>query len=118
MLTWWWPVRGVQPNTPCLVGESASAMCLGGKATDADGDVVQALFAAVGKMHRVCPPTLPPFYRLNNRTHAEVRPGNVRGAWCLPRKLADVGPRRGQLEKLLIEYSVDNDRRKSKRNAF
>lgn len=43
----------VMPNTPCLVGESASAMCLGGKATDADGDDVQALFAAVGKMFRV-----------------------------------------------------------------
>eukprot|EP00208_Stichococcus_sp_RCC1054_P003175 CAMPEP_0206134660 /NCGR_PEP_ID=MMETSP1473-20131121/137_1 /ASSEMBLY_ACC=CAM_ASM_001109 /TAXON_ID=1461547 /ORGANISM="Stichococcus sp, Strain RCC1054" /LENGTH=276 /DNA_ID=CAMNT_0053526279 /DNA_START=151 /DNA_END=981 /DNA_ORIENTATION=+ len=43
----------VMPNTPCLVGESASAMCLGGQATDADGDAVQALFTAVGKMFRV-----------------------------------------------------------------
>ena len=51
----------MQPNTPCLVGESASAMCLGGKATDADGDVVQALFAAVGKMFRVLSPITPSF---------------------------------------------------------
>lgn len=28
-------------------------MCLGGQATDADGDAVQALFTAVGKMFRV-----------------------------------------------------------------
>ena len=38
----------VMPNTPCLVGASASAMCLGGAATEEDGEVVRALFAAVG----------------------------------------------------------------------
>lgn len=43
----------VMPNTPCLVGESASAMCLGGKANEQDGEAVQTLFAAVGKIFTV-----------------------------------------------------------------
>ncbi|REJ67475.1 MAG: pyrroline-5-carboxylate reductase [Planctomycetota bacterium] len=38
----------VMPNTPCLVGESASAFCLGGGATAADGKLVQDLLSAVG----------------------------------------------------------------------
>ncbi|KAK9841115.1 hypothetical protein WJX74_000217 [Apatococcus lobatus] len=43
----------VMPNTPCLVGETASAMCLGGKANDADGDIVKTLFNAVGTIFKV-----------------------------------------------------------------
>ena len=43
----------VMPNTPCLVGETASAMCLGGKATEEDAKPVQALFSAVGKIYAV-----------------------------------------------------------------
>lgn len=43
----------VMPNTPCLVGETASAMCLGGKADDADAEVVKKLFDAVGTIYRV-----------------------------------------------------------------
>lgn len=46
----------VMPNTPCLVGESASAMCLGGKANQKDSDDVHALFAAVGKIFKVAHP--------------------------------------------------------------
>lgn len=38
----------VMPNTPCLVGSSASAFCLGGAASEADGALVQQLLAAVG----------------------------------------------------------------------
>ncbi len=38
----------VMPNTPCLVGHGASAYCLGSKATEADGQLVQQLLAAVG----------------------------------------------------------------------
>lgn len=38
----------VMPNTPCLVGSSASAYCLGGAATADDGRVVERLFGAVG----------------------------------------------------------------------
>lgn len=38
----------VMPNTPCLVGEVASAMCLGGRATEEDSKVVKTLFSAVG----------------------------------------------------------------------
>ena len=43
----------VMPNTPCLVGASASAMCLGGAATEEDGEAVRTLFAAVGTIVKV-----------------------------------------------------------------
>ena len=43
----------VMPNTPCLVGETAAAMCLGGAADEGDAELVRALFAAVGVVHRV-----------------------------------------------------------------
>ncbi len=42
----------VMPNTPCLVGETAAAMCLGGKADDSDAELVGKLFDAVGKIYR------------------------------------------------------------------
>ena len=38
----------VMPNTPCLVGQSASAYCLGPRATAADGQLVAQLLSAVG----------------------------------------------------------------------
>lgn len=38
----------VMPNTPCLVGASASAYCLGGNATSEDGQIVERLLTAVG----------------------------------------------------------------------
>lgn len=38
----------VMPNTPALVGESASAYALGQSATAADGELAQKLFSAVG----------------------------------------------------------------------
>ncbi len=38
----------VMPNTPCLVGESASAYCLGSGATAADGELVGKLLGSVG----------------------------------------------------------------------
>ena len=43
----------VMPNTPCLVGETAAAMCLGGAADSGDADAVRALFSAVGVIHMV-----------------------------------------------------------------
>lgn len=43
----------VMPNTPCLVGETAAAMCLGGRADDDDAEVVQTLFSAVGTIYRL-----------------------------------------------------------------
>jgi pyrroline-5-carboxylate reductase len=43
----------VMPNTPCLVGETAAAMCLGGRADDADAELVRRLFSAVGTIYRV-----------------------------------------------------------------
>jgi len=38
----------VMPNTPCLVGASASAFALGGAATAKDGELVHRLLSAVG----------------------------------------------------------------------
>ncbi len=38
----------VMPNTPCLVGQGASAFCLGASATPADADLIQKLLSAVG----------------------------------------------------------------------
>ena len=41
----------VMPNTPCLVGQGASAYCLGPTATADDGALVAKLLAAVGKAY-------------------------------------------------------------------
>jgi pyrroline-5-carboxylate reductase len=38
----------VMPNTPCLIGQGASAYCLGPRATAADGELVGKLLRAVG----------------------------------------------------------------------
>jgi pyrroline-5-carboxylate reductase len=38
----------VMPNTPCLIGQSASGYCLGPRATAADGQLVAQLLSAVG----------------------------------------------------------------------
>ena len=38
----------VMPNTPCLIGQGASAYCLGRNATKEDGELVQQLLSAVG----------------------------------------------------------------------
>lgn len=43
----------VMPNTPCLVGQGASAYCLGGKATGVDGMLVGQLLGAVGVAFQV-----------------------------------------------------------------
>jgi pyrroline-5-carboxylate reductase len=47
----------VMPNTPCLVGASASAFAIGGAATDEDARLVAELFGAVGVAYAV-PETL------------------------------------------------------------
>lgn len=39
----------VMPNTPCLVGESASAFCLGGTASAEDSRTVEGLLSSVGR---------------------------------------------------------------------
>lgn len=43
----------VMPNTPCLVGESASGFSLGEKATESDAELVQTLLSAVGIAFRL-----------------------------------------------------------------
>lgn len=43
----------VMPNTPCLVGQSAAAYCVGNGATAEDADLVESLLSTVGKVWRV-----------------------------------------------------------------
>ena len=43
----------VMPNTPCLIGQSASGYCAGPHATAADVQLVSQLLSAVGKAHQV-----------------------------------------------------------------
>lgn len=40
----------VMPNTPCLVGESATGFCLGAGALATDAEVARVLFGAVGRV--------------------------------------------------------------------
>ena len=48
----------VMPNTPCLVGASASAYSPASSATPEDGELAGKLFGAVGKAFRVAEPLL------------------------------------------------------------
>ena len=41
------------PNTPCLIGQSASGYCLGPRTTSADGLLVAQLLGAVGRAFAV-----------------------------------------------------------------
>jgi pyrroline-5-carboxylate reductase len=41
-------IARVMPNTPCLIGESASAFCLGPNCTPADGELIKQLLGSVG----------------------------------------------------------------------
>lgn len=43
----------VMPNTPCLVGASASAYALSSNCTEADAEIAQKIFGAVGVSYRV-----------------------------------------------------------------
>eukprot|EP01026_Neomeris_dumetosa_P065832 TRINITY_DN6331_c0_g1_i8.p2 TRINITY_DN6331_c0_g1~~TRINITY_DN6331_c0_g1_i8.p2 ORF type:complete len:274 (-),score=45.88 TRINITY_DN6331_c0_g1_i8:103-924(-) len=43
----------VMPNTPCLVGETASAMALGKNATETDAEMIKTLFQSVGQIFQV-----------------------------------------------------------------
>lgn len=48
----------VMPNTPCLIGQSASGYCLGPRATAEDGQLVERLLTAVGLAVAVDEPLL------------------------------------------------------------
>src|SRR5690606_34921437 len=43
----------VMPNTPCLVGQSAAAYCVGEGATSEDAEIVESLLSTVGRVWRV-----------------------------------------------------------------
>jgi pyrroline-5-carboxylate reductase len=48
----------VMPNMPCLIGQSASAFCLGPRASGEDGRLVETLLSAVGLAMAVDEPLL------------------------------------------------------------
>lgn len=48
----------VMPNTPCLIGQSASGYCLGPRTTDDDAKLVDELLSAVGLAFAVDEPLL------------------------------------------------------------
>ena len=50
----------VMPNTPCLIGASATAYALGMHANDADARIVSAIFSAVGVVFLLEESTLMP----------------------------------------------------------
>ena len=43
----------VMPNTPCMVGQTAAALCLGRQALPSDGELVSRLFDSVGRCYTV-----------------------------------------------------------------
>ena len=43
----------VMPNTPCMVGQTAAALCLGSQALPSDGELVSRLFDSVGRCYTV-----------------------------------------------------------------
>mmetsp|Transcript_767 Transcript_767/g.1001 ORF Transcript_767/g.1001 Transcript_767/m.1001 type:complete len:285 (+) Transcript_767:159-1013(+) len=43
----------VMPNTPCMVGQSASGFAMGQKCTDADREIVVSIFGSCGIAHEV-----------------------------------------------------------------
>jgi pyrroline-5-carboxylate reductase len=48
----------VMPNTPCLVGEAASAYATSASVTEQDAELVDRLFSSVGLAYRVAEPLL------------------------------------------------------------
>lgn len=77
----------VMPNTPCLVGQSASAYALGPNATAEDGELVGGLLAAVGKAYQVDEKLLDPVTGLSGSGPAFV--------YTVIEALADGGVRMG-----------------------
>ena len=83
----------VMPNTPCLVGASASAYAPSASASTAEVELVGQLFGAVGKAYRVAEPLLDAVTGLSGSGPAYVyvlieamADGGVRGG--LPRDVA------------------------------
>lgn len=77
----------VMPNTPCLVGASATGFCPGVTAAEADVACVDRLFGAVGRAFRVAEPLLDAVTGLSGSGPAYV--------YVLIEALADGGVRSG-----------------------
>lgn len=77
----------VMPNTPCLIGQSASGYCLGPRATSEDGQLVDELLSAVGRAFAVDEPLLDAVTGLSGSGPAFV--------YVIVEALADGGVRMG-----------------------
>jgi len=88
----------VMPNTPCLVGQSASGYCLGPRATDADGELVEKLLSAVGLAMAVDEPLLDAVTGLSGSGPAFV--------YVMIEALADGGVRMGLKREVALKLAA------------
>tara|TARA_B110000305_G_C19168914_1_gene506253 strand:+ start:141 stop:755 length:615 start_codon:yes stop_codon:yes gene_type:complete len=87
----------VMPNTPCLVGQCASAFAIGRNATGADGELVSSLLKCVGVAHIVEEKLLDAVTGLSGSGPAYV--------FIMIEALADGGVRAGLPRKVALELA-------------
>jgi pyrroline-5-carboxylate reductase len=92
----------VMPNTPCLIGQSASAYCLGPRTTDDDGRLVDALLSSVGRAFVVDEPLLDAVTGLSGSGPAFV--------YVIIEALADGGVRMGLKREVALALAAQTVR--------
>jgi len=92
----------VMPNTPCLVGQSASGYCLGPRATADDGKTVAGLLSAVGLALEVEEPLLDAVTGLSGSGPAFV--------YVMIEALADGGVRMGLKRDVALRLAAQTVR--------
>jgi pyrroline-5-carboxylate reductase len=92
----------VMPNMPCLIGQSASAYCLGPRATRADGETVEKLLSSVGLALAVDEPLLDAVTGLSGSGPAF--------AFVIVEALADGGVRMGLKREVALRLAAQTVR--------
>lgn len=92
----------VMPNTPCMVGEGASAFCSGDAATEPDIAWVHQVLSSVGVCHQVAEPLLDAVTGLSGSGPAFV--------YTMIEALADGGVRAGLPRKVAISLAAQTVR--------
>ncbi len=92
----------VMPNTPCLIGQSASGYCLGPRATKPDGELVRTLLSAVGAAFEVDEPLLDAVTGLSGSGPAFV--------YVIIEALADGGVRMGLSREVALKLAAQTVR--------